>query len=211
MKNIVLLGDSILDNAAYTDGGPDVAAQLHALTGEMDSVTLLANDGDMTVDVGSQLKKLPTNATHLVLSIGGNDALMNSDFLMEEANLVAEVLLKARALADDFAVAHCEVLKMLAKTGLPLAVCTIYDGNFADPQTSRLVGTALALFNEAIIRNSVEQGAPVIDLRVICSESADYANEIEPSVQGGQKIADVIWRVVRDHDWEENLTTIYAK
>lgn len=210
MKHVVLLGDSILDNAAYTEGAPDITAQLHRLMSARDSVTLLATDGDMTVDVGSQLKKLPDDATHLVLSIGGNDALMHSDFLMEEASSVAEVFLQARALADSFGVAHGEVLKMVAKIGLPLTVCTIYDCNFAVPQTAQLVGTALALFNEAIIRNAVEYGVPVIDLRLICSDPTDYANEIEPSVQGGQKIADVIWRVIEKHDWEEKLTTIYA-
>ncbi len=210
MKHVVLLGDSILDNAAYTDGAPDVAAQLHKLMLSVDHVTLLATDGHMTVDIGHQLKKLPADATHLVLSIGGNDALLHSDFLMEEASSVAEVLLQARALADAFGLAHCEVLKTLLKTELPLAVCTIYDCNFADPQTAQLVGTALSLFNEAIVRNSVECGLPVIDLRLVCAEAEDYANEIEPSVRGGQKIAGAIWRVVEEHDWETKLTTIYS-
>ena len=210
MKHIVLLGDSILDNAAYTGGGPDIAAQLHALMPCVDHVTLLAHDGDMTLDIGAQLKKLPLDATHLILSVGGNDALMHSDFLAEEADSVAEVLLKARDLADAFGLAHRQVLKALAKTGLPFAVCTIYDCNFADAQTARLVGTALSLFNEAIARNAVEIGAPLIDLRLICSEPEDYANEIEPSAQGGEKIARVIFRVVEEHPWESKLTTIYA-
>ena len=209
MKHVVLLGDSILDNAAYTDGGPDVAALLHLLMSASDFVTLLATDGDTTADVARQIKQMPAGATHLVLSVGGNDALMHSDFLMEEAGSVAEVLLKARALADAFGLAHRETLKLLAKTKLPLMVCTIYDCNFADPQTSQLVATALALFNEAIIRNAVEPGLPVIDLRLVCSEVEDYANEIEPSVRGGKKIARAIWRVLQEHNWENKLTAIY--
>ena len=209
MQHIVLLGDSILDNAAYTNGGPDVAAQLHRLMLSSDCVTLLATDGDMTIDIARQLKQLPAHATHLILSVGGNDALMHSDFLAEEASSVAQVLLASRALADAFGLAHGEVLKSLHKTGLPFAVCTIYDANFADPQTAQLVGTALALFNEAITRNAVEFGAPLIDLRQICVENVDYANEIEPSVTGGEKIARAIWRVVEEHKWENKLTTIY--
>ena len=210
MRHIVLLGDSILDNAAYTGGGPDVTAQLHRLMLGVDCVTLLAKDGDMTIDVERQLKKLPEGATHLILSVGGNDALMNSDFLAEEARSVAQVLLQARALADAFAFAHCEVLKLLHQSGLPFAVCTIYDANFADSQTAQLVATALALFNEAITRNAIEFGAPLIDLRHICVENDDYANEIEPSVMGGEKIARAIWRVVEEHDWSKRRTTIYT-
>jgi hypothetical protein len=30
MPHLILLGDSILDNAAYTEGGPDVVTQLRA-------------------------------------------------------------------------------------------------------------------------------------------------------------------------------------
>ena len=210
MKHVVLLGDSILDNVAYTNGGPDIAAQLHEIMPSVDHVTLLAHDGDMTIDIGTQLKKMPDDATHLVLSVGGNDALMHSDFLMEEASSVAEVLLQSRALADAFGLAHCEVLKSLKQTGLLLTVCTIYDCNFADAQTAQLVGTALSLFNEAIIRNAVELGVPVIDLRLVCNEPGDYANEIEPSVAGGAKIAHAIFRVVENHDWEQELTTIYG-
>jgi hypothetical protein len=32
----------------------------------------------------------------------------------------------------------------------------------------------------------------VIDLRMVCTEPADYANTIEPSVRGGEKIARAI-------------------
>ncbi len=98
MKHVVLLGDSILDNAAYTDGAPDVAAQLHKLMPSVDHVTLLATDGHMTVDIGHQLKKLPLDATHLVLSVGGNDALMHSDFLMEERQAASPKFCCKRAL-----------------------------------------------------------------------------------------------------------------
>jgi hypothetical protein len=31
MMHIVLLGDSVVDNAAYTNGGPDVIAQVRQL------------------------------------------------------------------------------------------------------------------------------------------------------------------------------------
>ena len=210
MKHVVLLGDSILDNVAYTGGGPDVAAQLHRLLANEDCVTLLATDGDMTVDLARQIKQLPAGATHLVVSIGGNDALMNSDFLMEEASSVAEVLLKSRSMADAFGLAHCEMMMALQKTRLPLTICTIYDANFADPQTAQLVATGLALFNEAITRNAVELGVPLIDLRLICSESADYANEIEPSVRGGGKIARAIRHVLEEHNWQSKRTTIYT-
>lgn len=48
---VVLLGDSVFDNAAYVGGGSDVAQQLRTiLTGDW-QVTLLAVDGHVIADV----------------------------------------------------------------------------------------------------------------------------------------------------------------
>jgi hypothetical protein len=41
------------------------------------------------------------------------------------------------------------------------------------------------------------RGTALIDLRIICSEDGDYANPIEPSVQGGLKIARAIASLAR--------------
>jgi hypothetical protein len=51
---------------------------------------------------------------------------------------------------------------------------------------------ALMMFNDVILRTAFERGVPVIDLRLVCTEPSDYANPIEPSGQGGRKIADAI-------------------
>ena len=75
VPHVVLLGDSIFDNAPYTNGGPDVISQVHGLLPPSWNATLLAVDGSMTGDVAGQLNRLPPDATDLVLSVGGNDAL----------------------------------------------------------------------------------------------------------------------------------------
>ena len=72
--HIALLGDSIFDNARYVPDGLAVTDYLRrCLT--LDRITLLATDGDTTRDVSAQLQRLPRDTTHLVLSVGGNDAL----------------------------------------------------------------------------------------------------------------------------------------
>ena len=80
----------------------------------------------------------------------------------------------------------------LRARGLPLVVCTIYDGNYPDPTIQRIRATALTVFNDAILRLAIERALPVIDLRFVCSEPADYANPIEPSSVGGAKIVTAI-------------------
>ena len=83
---------------------------------------------------------------------------------------------------------------------LPLAVCTIYNGCFPDPSFQGIASLALAIFNDVIIRVAVEQGFPVIDMRLICTAPADYANPIEPSSIGGEKIAKAIVALVTGHE-----------
>src|SRR4028119_423228 len=95
--HIVLLGDSIFDNASYVGGAPDVVRQLRAALPEGWRASLLALDGATTNGVSAQLRGLPADATHLVLSIGGNDALSASHLLYTAAKSVADAL---RLLAD---------------------------------------------------------------------------------------------------------------
>jgi GDSL-like Lipase/Acylhydrolase family len=196
MPHVVLLGDSIFDNAAYVAGGPDVVAHLRERLPSRWEATLAALDGATTEDMAIQHGRIPADATHLVLSIGGNDALMNIDLLQRPASSSAQVLAMLADARDAFGVRYGEVLRELRGRGLPLTVCTIYEGNFPDAAMQRLASTALSVFNDVILRTAIRAALPVIDLRLVCGEPADYANPIEPSVQGGGRIADAIVRAL---------------
>jgi hypothetical protein len=193
--HVVLLGDSIFDNAAYVDGGPDVISQLRQeLPGW--TCSLLAIDGDVITGVARQLRDLPRIATHLVVSVGGNDALGYAPLLQERPGSVAEALLLLDAGRDRFDADYRAMLPAVLAQGLPAAVCTIYDTPPSEPN-QRIIKAALSLFNDSITRAAFSTGTPLIDLRLICSEDADYANPIEPSSQGGRKIASAIATLVR--------------
>ncbi len=47
-----------------------------------------------------------------------------------------------------------------------------------------------------LIAHSLSQASALIDLRLVCSDRADYANPIEPSGPGGMKIATAIVRAI---------------
>src|ERR1051326_744499 len=79
--HVALLGDSILDNRAYTGSKPDVATHLRRFLLSASQVTLCAVDGSTTFDLERQISNVPADASHIVVSIGGNDALLNSDLL----------------------------------------------------------------------------------------------------------------------------------
>ena len=197
MTHVVLLGDSILDNGAYVRRGePDVVAQVQAKLPQGWKATLCAVDGAVTTSVVSQLSRVPTDASHLIVSVGGNDALRSSGILREQARSVAEVITRFAAVQDEFARSYRAMLDTILDRRLPTSLCTIYDARFPDPQEQRLVVTALSIFNDVITREAFSRRLPLIDLRLICDEPDDYANPIEPSAKGGDKIAGVIVQVV---------------
>ncbi len=196
--HVVLLGDSVFDNGVYVPGEPDVAAQLRAELGAQlgARVTLLAVDGDVTAGVRRQLAARPADATHLVVSVGGNDALGHAHLLGAGVGTVAEALDLLGEARERFAAEYADMLDEVRSTGLPVAVCTVYDTRLVELGL-RVVRAAVALFDDAITRAAFARGTTVLDLRLVCDEDADYANPIEPSAHGGRKIARTIAAWVR--------------
>jgi hypothetical protein len=209
MPHVVLLGDSIFDNAAYTSGGPAVIEQVTERLPRGWSATLLAVDGATTDGVPRQLSDLPPGATHLVLSVGGNDALRHAGILEMRVKTAREALLMLEEAARDFSQRYARVVSACLKLRLPLTVCTIYHGYFPEPEYRRAVRIALAAFNEAIVEQAIRRTLDVIDLRLICNEPQDYANPIEPSSIGGAKIATAIVRAVNDKSTDRAGAFIY--
>ncbi len=211
MTHVVLLGDSVFDNASYVvSGGADVLTHVRGRAHEGWGATLLAVDGSVVEDVHRQLQRVPTEATHLVISSGGNDALNRAHIIEESAGSTAEVLLRLAAVAEEFEAGYRRMLRAALGTGKPTAVCTVYYPRFPDALAQRLAVTALTVFNDAIIRAAFAEGVPLLDLRLICDEDADYANPIEPSEAGGAKIADAIIRLVSAHNFGQRRTEVFV-
>jgi hypothetical protein len=211
MGHVVLLGDSIFDNAAYVAGGPDVVRQLRGRLPQGWRASLNAVDGSVIAGVERQLRQLPRDASHLVLSVGGNDALREAGVLEERAGSVAEALEKLSEIGEDFGRQYEAMLTDVLRLSLPTAVCTIYDARFPDPRRRRLAATALTILNDRITRAAFARGLPVIDLRLVCADDEDFANPIEPSVTGGEKIAASIAALLAEHDFTRRRPEVYAR
>jgi hypothetical protein len=196
MMHIVLLGDSIFDNASYTKGAPDVISQVRELLPTDWRASLLAIDGSTTEDVPAQSRRVPHDASHLVLSVGGNDALGNLNTLTSPAHSRAQAVAALADVSRSFEERYRRSVEACQHLRLPLTLCTIYNGCFADDDFQRLASTALMVFNDVILRVGIEFGLSIIDLRFVCSLPADYANPIEPSSVGGGKIARAIVNLV---------------
>jgi lysophospholipase L1-like esterase len=207
--HIVLLGDSVFDNQSYVGNSPDVRTQLQQLLPPEDKVTLLAMDGSVIESIPAQLKRLPHNATHLVLSIGGNNLLGQMHELSDRVETVAEAMEKVTRSVETFRQRYHQMLTALLAHQLPTTLCTLYNPRFPEAVMRRIAATTLNVFNDALIQEAALAGLPLIDLRLVCDEDTDFANPIEPSAQGGEKIARTIHEVVSTHDFTQKRVAIY--
>ena len=212
LPRIFLLGDSIFDNGPYVPPGTEVRAQLQALVEGGHRVSLLARDGAVLADVAGQAAGLPAPtqaADWLVVSCGGNDALGLVGAMHTRVGSVIEAAGLLAQWQAGFRRDYLRMLDVLRSQSTPLAVATIYDGV---PGLDPGLRTALAAFNDVILREAAALGLPVLDLRIVCSEPGDYAavSPIEPSVQGGCKIARAIAQLVREQNRDARRTVVYT-
>jgi hypothetical protein len=187
--HVALLGDSIFDNGAYANGMPDVVTHLRERLPVGGRASLLAADGSTTSDVADiQVANLPDQVTHVAVSMGGNDALLNAEALDLPIHSTRDALslfgLRAAAFETSYRRALAAILDRVPRT----AVCTIYNPNLTVEEAT-LTRVGLMMFNDVILRAAVERGVPVIDLRLVIVDPDDYANPLEPSSRGGEKIA----------------------
>jgi len=196
--NIVLLGDSTIDNGAYTDGGPAVPDHLAELLGDDGRVTMLAIDGSITEDIVGQLPQVPDDASHVLLSVGGNDAMLQVDVLSAPSSSVSESLATLAGTLDRFDAAYRACLDQVLALDLPTLTCTIYNGAFnLESGEQTVITAALRMFNDVILQAGLDHGLTILDLRRVCTNRDDFANPIELNVVGGRKVATAILEAVR--------------
>src|SRR5262249_38560388 len=126
--HVALLGDSILDNGAYTRGQLDVTSHLRELLSPL-PVTLCAVDGSTTSDLLPQVRNVPSDASHVVVSIGGNDALSNIDLLALPVPSTTEALSLFAERTEEFESAYVAAIDNVLALRRETAICTIYNGN----------------------------------------------------------------------------------
>jgi GDSL-like Lipase/Acylhydrolase family len=195
-RRLILLGDSIFDNGAYVQPGErDVAAHLRARLLPADwSVQLRAVDGSMVGQVPAQLAAAAIEPSDiLVMSAGGNDALGSIELLSDPRPYTfSQVLAHLYTVKEAFRAAYAATLDDLLAYQRPAVVCTIYNPQFDEAPMQHTAEAALSIFNDVILQEAVRRRIPMIDLRLICTAPAHFANPIEPSNEGGARIAEAI-------------------
>ena len=199
MSYITLLGDSIIDNKTYVQKG-ELSVLEHLENISEYEYTQLAFDGDTTLNVlnGQLLSPSIATSSHLVLSIGGNDLLQNLSFLYEGP---VDKINDAVAGVQQYIFKPLEqrfetIIQRLSSHRANLLLCTVYEGDLGRTDEFRDVLDSskimVSSFNDTVYKTASKYNADVLELRHIFTSPEDYANPIEPSHVGGERLAQAI-------------------
>jgi len=180
--SIVLIGDSILNNAAYVPPGKSVVDFLKENTNK---VFNFAKDGGTILDCYDQLDKIPLNLnttnTYVFISVGGNN-ILNSRGQMD-----SPAINKLFTDYMDF------VRAVRAKLGsAKINICNLFIPSNPRYQSYK---SSIGEWNKLIHDYSYKVGAMynVINLDSLLTDPNDFVYDVEPSEIASQKIANLIY------------------
>ena len=193
---VSLLGDSIIDNKVYVEEG-ELSVTEHLQHNSSSNFTMIAVDGDTTEDVlENQLDNLKEPVSHIVLSIGGNDLLQNLHLLQDETSGMKFALEKSSELIGEIQENYTKILEHLSNYDAKVLLCTVYEGDLKSDvmlaQFDKAGQAMLKMHNDTVYYLASKFEVDVLELRNIFTNKEDYANPIEPSHIGGEKLAKAI-------------------
>jgi len=183
IKNIILIGDSMLNNSVYTLQSQSIPVLISKQLEKTPEKTLynLAKDGATISDCSNQLNEIPPNLnlnkTNVFISAGGND-ILNS----RQLNSVS---------VDEIFKKYMELIKSI-KTKLNNSNIVLLKLYYPLNFTYKSFHTFIKQWNQLLDDNSSVIGYKLLHTDTIIVSKEDIVYEVEPSVKGGDKIAKAI-------------------
>jgi molybdopterin converting factor small subunit len=182
-NTIILMGDSILNNANYVPEGTSVYAFLKQ---KVSNVINVAKDGATINDLYTQLDKIPielnNSQTYIFISAGGNNILSNSttklnkDQIIQLFNTYIDFLKALRAKLSNV---NINILNLYLPT----------NPRYQSYKSS--VDQWNQLLKE--YSNKIGETYNILDLHTLLTSPEDFIYDIEPSKTASDKIAYLIY------------------
>lgn len=181
---IILLGDSIFKNNIYVKKDESVE---YFVDKKSKKSKCLAMDGAIIVDIYNQLDKIPesdnSSDTHLFLSIGGNDIINN--YVYSQNNINDKSILKR--LIENYS----NLIKHI-KEKFNLSKISILDIYYPTSDNFKKYYKLIDEWNSFLEKISQDENITLLKISDKLKDPEDFIFEIEPSSNGGKKIADLI-------------------
>ena len=178
-NNIILMGDSVLNNSNYVPEGKSVYDNLKT---RLNNILNVAKDGATINDLYLQLDEIPielnSSETFIFISAGGNN-ILNKQTNTDINQLFNSYMDFLNALRVKLSNVKINILNLY----LP-----------ANPRFQSYKKT-IDQWNNLINKNSSKVGEMynVVDLNSLLTNTSDFVYDIEPSESGSEKIANIIY------------------
>lgn len=200
ISHLVVLGDAIADLMTLREKGPNRVENL-LLPQETRPWKLTMLTVDQIAGAGD-LFELPADASHALISIEGNRAIEESGMLRTQPESYAQAMVMLSIAADEYEKQVERLIQVAKASRMPTVVCNMFPPHFEDPLHQRAAATALAVFNDRLIRRVFAARLPLVDLSLVCTDGEDYADALRLSKQGLRKASNVVlgalYAVARD-------------
>jgi len=156
-----------------------------------------------------RVRAIPRDATHVALCVDGGWAIEASGLLQGDARSISGALDSLAKAADAFEEIYARLIAAALEAGLPTIVCTLVPARHLEPSQQRVAATALAIFNDRILRRAFAARLSIVELRLVCDEDSDYASETLLSHAGVRKVANVARSALYEISRESGRTRVY--
>jgi hypothetical protein len=184
VENIILLGDSVFKNNRYVSDKNSVESMLDR---RIPHLINNSQDGSVIVDLYSQMEKIPVSlnvsSTNIFVSSGGND-LINYFFNKRINNSNLYII-------DDIFQKYSKFIDSLC---VKMDKCNIILLDIYYPKSNQYIKyyPLIQIFNNKLYEFSSIKGLVIIQISDSMNEEDDFTHQIEPSIKGGEKIANAI-------------------
>jgi hypothetical protein len=222
--NILLLGDSMLNNTMYVPSNKSVDMLLKK---SYPDTSVLAKDKATIKDVYSQLTKMDTKNKNdntnqfIFLSAGGNDIMGLID-KHGAPSINDNILEKLHEKADSIFSEYVQLVEAIQEKlpGAKLGLFNVYypvDYSFDYNTDPKIIEDLITYWNEKLSDKFISfnedkvllNNPLLIALDEVLTEPSDFINQIEPSIRGGIKIVTLIEKFIQKNP--KNILTSQKK
>lgn len=183
-STFILLGDSILDNKLYVKEENSIENLLkYKSNGD---IFCHAKDNSSINNVYTQIDNISSlkekNLTTIFISVGGNDIL---------AEIENENINKKNFSIDKIFKRYTNLINYL-KSEFPKASIVIMDLYYPPEHKYIKYHYIIKEWNDKLYKFGLEKNIPILKISSFINKPEDFANEIEPSITGSQKLVNIM-------------------
>jgi len=156
-----------------------------------------------------RVRAIPAGVTHIGICVDGGWAIETSGLLQGSVRTIREALDALARAADEFENMFVRLITAAAEASVPTIVCTLVPARYAESSQERVAATALAIFNDRVLRRTIAAHLSIVELRLVCDEDSDYASETLLSHAGVRKVANVARSALYDVSRNPGRTRVY--